>query len=166
MRYIIGTLAALTLSLGASTAFAANDCCWDWAPHQRGAEDQPSGAGPKIASETWAVCTQTHKSVCFQRRGRQMYWINWHCILGSQSPKGEQPPPNGGFACIRKSPPIIQIAQVISGDPQSPQPWLDGLIIEDLPPIPATTTEGMLVLTGLVVIAAVWILRRSGSTSA
>lgn len=165
MRTITGMLAALTLSLGASTALASNDCCWDWSPRERGAQDLPSGAGPKVASEIWAVCTQTNKSVCFNRKGRQMYWVNWHCVLGTSSPEGETPPPNGGFSCVRKVPPIIQIAQRVNGDPQLPQPWLDGLFIEALPPIPATTTEGMIVLTGLVIVAAAWMLRRSASSS-
>lgn len=130
-----------------------NDCCWDWSPTERGAEDTGQGGPKNKVLSDFAQCTETGKGDCFKRDGRQMLWNGYTCILGGDSPDTETPPSNAnaGWFCVEKgnSPPpeVFQL----KGSKPSEDGASAGFLIEDsVPGVPAVSEWGGIAMVLLV----------------
>lgn len=159
----------LLIGLAAPTsAWAANDCCWDWNGNQDGVGDGLNGNEPGFIGGSpngFAPCTDAAANGgggqlnCFSRDKRQAFLPNYFCFIGSNDPGGAAPPAGTGYACFEKGGPLQFWYDLINQT--SVPPGAPGLTFEGGNIIPSLSNIGVMVMMGLMVLCGAWMIRKN-----
>ena len=170
MRRFVGVLAVTVVvaALSAQSAMAFNDCCWDWGhPGTKGAQDEWLDPKKPASSQGWAQCIPVPKADCFKRQNRQMKWIDWECLVGSNSPNGEVPGPGNGFLCRKKGfiDPVALVATSIPPATSPPNVVPADEIDQEAAITPGANTVGLGVVAAIMLLSGAWILYRKRAST-